>query len=329
MISKMVLKKYIIACDTVIANKDTHAAELLQNEIISVFENHIENLKEGLSNCSTSDMTPLDGCFACVDVTIDFIGEIKKLKNKLLLELDKIENLQKITKHFNAMHNKIFISHSPNDEHYAVILVDFLIELGINEKDIITSSVPEYSIPLSQNRYDYIANVFRSNNMFVLFLLSANYYDSIVCGNEMGAVWVLKSDYVSMLLPGFVCEKIDGAIDPRETVIELGGDEQKINFRLNELKSLLSNRFELKEISNTRWEYIRNSFVSKFTQKKAKKQECLEDILNRLIHLGTQFNEKNIVEFGYTDTEASEILHQLLKKDYIKKARFGLYECKK
>lgn len=327
MISKKNLDKYIKECSTVIANRDISAAALLQDEIISVFGDYIKNLTEGLFNYSTLDMLSFDGCHISID--IDFIGNIKKLKNKLLFELDKIEDVQENSKHFSNMQNKIFISHSPIDENYAVILIDFLMTLGINEKDIFTSSVPGYSVPISENRYDYIANKFRSNNMFVLFLLSANYYDSVMCANEMGALWVLKSDYASILLPGFVCANLDGAIDPRKTAIEFGGNEEKINSRLNELQRLLFERFKLNEISYTRWEHVRNSFVSEFSKKETKKQESLEDILNRLIQLGTQFNEKNIVKMGYSDSEADEIIHQLLGKNYIKKARFGLYECKK
>ena len=41
--------------------------------------------------------------------------------------------------------------------------------------------------------------------------------------NEMGAAWVLKNDYTTILLPGFEFNEIKGAINPRQ--IGLGNQQ--------------------------------------------------------------------------------------------------------
>nr|WP_187307761.1 hypothetical protein [Ruminococcus sp. AF46-10NS] len=46
-------------------------------------------------------------------------------------------------------------------------------------------------------------------------MLSDNYYSSVACLNEMGATWVLKKEYRSILLPGLI-QKIEGAINPNK-----------------------------------------------------------------------------------------------------------------
>ena len=44
----------------------------------------------------------------------------------------------------------------------------------------------DYSCLLYTSREEF------NNNLFVIFMLSSNYYKSVPCLNEMGATWVLK-----------------------------------------------------------------------------------------------------------------------------------------
>ena len=60
-------------------------------------------------------------------------------------------------------------------------------------------------------------------------MLSDNYYKSPACLNEMGAAWVLKKEYRSILLPGFDYKEIEGAINPRKIGIKLDDDDLRYN----------------------------------------------------------------------------------------------------
>lgn len=154
---------------------------------------------------------------------------------------------------------KIFISHSSEDVEIVSEFVDLLADMGFTEDELFCSSIPDYGIPLSEDIYDYLAGLFRNYNIYVIFMLSQNYYKSPACLNEMGAAWVLKSDYVSILLPGFNYQEIKGAVNPRKIGLKLDDDEL-LKKRLGELINNLAKRTN-KNIAEMRWERKRNKFI--------------------------------------------------------------------
>lgn len=81
----------------------------------------------------------------------------------------------------------------------------------------------------------------------------------------MGAAWVLKQKYDTLLLPEFDFPQIKGAINPQQIGIKLDSDPTELNQRLNELKDGLIEEFELKSLSASKWERHRNEFVTKAT----------------------------------------------------------------
>ena len=92
----------------------------------------------------------------------------------------------------------------------------------------------------------------------MIFFLSEAYYQSVACLNEMGAAWILRSDYLTVLQPGFTFQEIKGAIDPRKIALDLNGD---CKASLNKLFEQLKVKFLLKEISYNRWERYRERFM--------------------------------------------------------------------
>lgn len=68
------LEDYIEKLETVVANDDTAAAKVLQNEVISVYDHEIDGLKTGLDNYS---IAPL------LSRSPDYIGDARILKAKL------------------------------------------------------------------------------------------------------------------------------------------------------------------------------------------------------------------------------------------------------
>jgi hypothetical protein len=110
--------------------------------------------------------------------------------------------------------------------------------------------------------YEYMQQEFDKYDMQVFFMLSPNYYESPACLNEMGAAWVLKKDYTSILLPGFSFKEIEGAVNPRVIGVDLCGDDRKA--RLGEIKRNLCKDFSLKEedIVDVDWEEERDGFLT-------------------------------------------------------------------
>lgn len=51
-----------------------------------------------------------------------------------------------------------------------------------------------------------------NDNVFVIFMLSENFYASLVCLNEMGAAWIRDAKCYVILLPEFTCGQMKGII---------------------------------------------------------------------------------------------------------------------
>ena len=81
---------------------------------------------------------------------------------------------------------KIFISHQTNDKTVANMLVDFLVNVGVDNDVIFCSSIPGYDV-----REKIADEIFSALNesMIDIAILSSNYYDSTYCLNEAGIIW--------------------------------------------------------------------------------------------------------------------------------------------
>lgn len=153
---------------------------------------------------------------------------------------------------------RIFISHSWQDREAVTAFVELLECLGLTEKDIFCSSVPGYGIPLGKDIYEFLREELSGDLIYGVYFLSENYYNSAACLNEMGALWVLRSEYLSMILPGFSFSKVKGAVNPNRIAINLNGDCRD---RLNDLKEELEQRFKLTPVSWNRWERGRDRYM--------------------------------------------------------------------
>jgi len=160
-----------------------------------------------------------------------------------------------------AMKPKIFISHSSKDVKYVEPIVGLLADIGMTNDNLFCSSIPDYGIPLNQDIYEYLSSLFSENELYVIFVLSSNYYGSPACLNEMGAAWVLKNEYTSILLPKFEYQEIDGAVNPNKIGMKLDDDDELLKKRLGELKDIISEKFSL-SVPDMRWEKKRNDFIN-------------------------------------------------------------------
>ena len=97
---------------------------------------------------------------------------------------------------------KIFLSHRSNDKKYADALERFIIGLGVKNEQLIYTSHPLHKIPLGQKIYDYLRDNI-NDQVFMIILWSNDYLDSPACLSEMGAAWVMQTDYIGMYCPEF------------------------------------------------------------------------------------------------------------------------------
>lgn len=155
----------------------------------------------------------------------------------------------------------LFISHSSKDESIAESLVKLFRTIGFNNTNMFCSSVSGFDIKEGEDIYDTLASKFNDYNIFVIFLLSKNYYDSVACLHEMGASWVLKVNYSTIIAPGFTIPEIEGSINPRKMAVVLD-DLKRVKGKLNNLKDRLIEFFSLKEIDDDLiWENDRDEFL--------------------------------------------------------------------
>lgn len=157
--------------------------------------------------------------------------------------------------------SKLFISHSSKDKEYVEAIVSMFDDMGLNDGQLFCSSIPGYDIPLGKNIFDYLFELFQNYDLHVVFVHSKNYYQSTVSLNEMGAAWVLKKNYTSVLLPGFDFSEMKGIVGNGNIAIKLDQSEDEVKDKLNQLYDQLVSEFGLKKKSDILWEKKRNNFI--------------------------------------------------------------------
>lgn len=153
----------------------------------------------------------------------------------------------------------VFISHSSKDKEFAEALVVLLEDLGMDSSSVFCSSVDGYGIGLSQDIFDTLRSLFKEHELFVIFIHSPRYYLSTVSLNEMGAAWVLKTDFCSILTSDMNFRDMTGVINDKSISIKV--DTNEAASRLTQLKDKLLSVFGLKDMDNTKWERKRNAFL--------------------------------------------------------------------
>lgn len=173
---------------------------------------------------------------------------------------------------------KIFISHSTKDKEYVSAFVELLEILGLQEDEIVCSSIPPYCIPLNNKVYEWLVDKFQNCNLHVMYMLSHNYYESAASLNEMGAAWAMKQNWSAILLPGFGFGEIAGCIDPSQIGIKLDDpDVTTLKYRLGELKNILTNEFGLRSMSSAIWERRRDEFLNQIANIKENQDSVSQD----------------------------------------------------
>lgn len=155
----------------------------------------------------------------------------------------------------------LFISHATKDVSFVRPLVSLLQKIGFDKSNFFCSSVEGFGINEGYDIYDTLRQKFSEYSIHVVFVLSENYYKSPACLNEMGAAWVLKSDYSTILLPGFSVKQIRGAINPNRMAIVID-DESQVKSLMNDFRKRLMENFRLTDNNDSIvWETNRDEFL--------------------------------------------------------------------
>lgn len=103
----------------------------------------------------------------------------------------------------NRQDSKIFISHSSHDKPFGNALVNLLLRIGFDKTQIVYTGRHDTGIPFNNDDiFAYLKSQI-SDNAYMLYLLSDNYFNSIACLNEMGAAWIRQNNSSLLLVPGF------------------------------------------------------------------------------------------------------------------------------
>lgn len=252
--SQYLLGNMILFSGTRLQNQDIRQVIIYETSADIISMKHIAdaNVGRNVVFVYTRDAVLKDNRYS-KDITRDVMKQtqqyIKHVRGETKEEKEKVKN------------PLLFISHSSANENVATNLVQLLRTLGFNNKNLFCSSVPGYDIKEGEDIYDTLASKFQDYNIFVIFLLSSEYYQSAACLNEMGATWVLKANYSTIVCPGFSIPEIKGAINPSKMAVVLE-DNKRVNGKLNNLKDRLIDFFGLPEVEDdTIWENDRNKFI--------------------------------------------------------------------
>ena len=153
----------------------------------------------------------------------------------------------------------VFISHSSKDKSFVEALVDLLENLGLTNNNLFCSSVDGYGIPLGGDIFETIRELFYEHELYVIFIHSPRYYESHVSLNEMGAAWVLKTDFCSILTKDMEFNNMTGVVN--KSTLSIKVDSEDAPARLTEMKDRLVNMLGLIPIDEVKWERKRTNFL--------------------------------------------------------------------
>lgn len=163
----------------------------------------------------------------------------------------------------------VFISHSSKDKEFAEAFVDLLESIGLNKDTLFCSSVDGYGLGLSDDIFETLLGLFENHDLFMIFLHSPRYYKSSISLNEMGAAWILRSGFCSILTSDMDFSGLTGVVNGSKISIKVNA--QDAASRLNELYKILQEIFNLTPLDITQWErkrsiFLRNVNAIKYTE---------------------------------------------------------------
>lgn len=157
---------------------------------------------------------------------------------------------------------KVFISHKKEDQEYADALVNMInFIIGPDGDKVFCSSVPGYGIKQSRSILGKLKAEFDNYDVFMLIVHSPRYYKSAICLNEMGASWVLGTQFSSFMTNDCKPEHLCGVINRDYICIDLNDDPEMLESHLNDFKNDLLTFFNAPQIDENKWAHERKRFI--------------------------------------------------------------------
>ena len=129
----------------------------------------------------------------------------------------------------------------------------------MTKNNLFCSSVDGYGIPLGRDIFETIRGLFHEHELYIIFIHSPRYYESHVSLNEMGAAWVLKTDFCSILTKDMEFKDMTGVVN--NSTLSIKVDSEEAPTRLTEMKNRLVNMIGLVPIDEIKWERKRTNFL--------------------------------------------------------------------
>lgn len=169
---------------------------------------------------------------------------------------------------------KVFISHAYIDKEYARVFRKFLISIGLDgEKEILCSSIEECALELCGVVEELLKKELIEHNIYAIFLLSKNFWESNFCPAEMGAIWVLSIPHISIYLPGYEENNKKRRLFEGEVGIKLDDDLEFIKERIKKLQKKIVQMFQIDSRFITGWESGIDEFLNQIEQFKRLEHE--------------------------------------------------------
>jgi|WetSurMetagenome_2_1015567.scaffolds.fasta_scaffold124650_1 hypothetical protein len=170
------------------------------------------------------------------------------------MKIDIPESVNSMKSESSESLEKIFISHSSFDSKFVEQIIEMLEAIGVPSEKIFCSSFEGYGVKLGSDFLNVIKDELNSN-VLVLFILSSNFYSSVVSLCEMGATWVKTNQHIPILIPPFDYSDIKGVI-PTTHGMKINEKE-----KFNSLKEKVEQLLKLEPTNINVWERKRDKIL--------------------------------------------------------------------
>ena len=183
-----------------------------------------------------------------------------------------IQPLKKVTVDNTIMVKKkplVFISHNSSQEPFVTDLVNLLEDCGFTPDNLFCSSVPDFNIGFNHDIVETLKSKFLDYELFVIFVLSTDFFQSAWCMNEVGAAWAMQADY-SIIETKYLDENaIDGVINKTKTRVSFKASEQLLSARMIEMRDKLLDFAGLKRVSEVSWLRYYKKFITQINNRES------------------------------------------------------------
>lgn len=153
----------------------------------------------------------------------------------------------------------VFISHNSKDIDLVESLVSMLEGIGLDQSNLFCSSVHPFGVKLNDDIFETLRSLFENHDLYVIFVMSHNFYESAASLNEMGAAWVLHTKYTMFLSDDISFDDLKGAVNKNQLTTSV--NDKDLPYKLNELKDSIVEFLKLPDVDNNRWERYRDKFI--------------------------------------------------------------------